>query len=70
MFAFSFLEMGKLCILCVKSFQEERDIIYFIYLTFFNLGELCAKTDRERGPTQLGMGVTQLGTGVVQLGTG
>ncbi len=48
MFAFSFLEMGKLCILRVKSFQEERDIIYFIYLTVFNLGELCAKTDRER----------------------
>jgi hypothetical protein len=48
---------------CEEFPGAERDIIYFIYLTFFNLGELCAKTDRERGQTLLGMGVAQLGTG-------
>ncbi len=32
MFAFSFLEMGKLYILCVKSFQEERETSYISYI--------------------------------------
>ncbi len=33
---------------CEEFPGGERDIIYFIYLTVFNLGELCAKTDRQR----------------------
>jgi hypothetical protein len=56
--------MGKLCILCVKSFQEERDIIYFIF-DIFLIWKSCVLKQTEKGQTLLEMGVAQLGTRMV-----